>query len=113
VLGVLSLTTFGIAGPASASTATSAGACGWTPANDSRVAGTFSEPGVNIRNDRWTTCPILGEGYPGQSVDIRCYATGTTVDGESHWDYVTDETTGVTGWVSELYLTGFGAVVPC
>lgn len=87
--------------------------CGWTPANNSNLQGTFTESGVNIRNDRWTTCPILGEGYPGQTLIARCWAVGTWINGDGTWIYVTDETTGVTGWVFELYITWDGPVDEC
>lgn len=99
----------GIAAPASAATdaATTNAAivapqfsCGWTPANDSGAPGTFTADGVNIHDGNDTGCTVEGEGYTGQTLDIRCFWNGNGYE----WFYVTDETTGVTGWAVRNYI---------
>jgi hypothetical protein len=88
-----------------------AGWCGWTPANNSNVAGTFNNTGVNIRSGQYTTCAIVGEGYNGHDVSIRCYAYGTSVNGNTLWLYITDRTTGVTGWSAGAYMWATGGLI--
>lgn len=85
-------------------------ACGWKPANNSAVAGSFNEPGVNIRTGQDTSCTILGEGYPGQSVTVHCAQFG----GEGFiWDYLTDNTTGKTGWAADQFVNWSGFLLGC
>jgi len=72
-------------------------ACGWTPANNSNVSAGFNEDGVNIRTGGSTSCAIRGEGFTGQSVIVRC---DVPEGPDNHfWFYLTDQTTGITGWV--------------
>lgn len=85
--------------------------CGWTPANDSKVSGTYNESGVYIRSGADTSCAALGEGFPGQSVTVHCvwYNSG---DGLI-WDFLTDNTTGVRGWSADEYVNWTGGVLGC
>ncbi|MEE4547005.1 hypothetical protein V2S66_34200 [Streptomyces sp. V4-01] len=111
-LGVAILSGVIVAPPALASPAHSATPqaawCGWTPANNSNVPGTFSNAGVNIRNGQYTNCTVLGAGYNGHDLTFRCFADGTSVGGNGVWIYLTDRTTGVTGWASAAYIWGYG-----
>jgi hypothetical protein len=69
--------------------------CSWKPANNSNAPGVFQQQGVNIRSGPSTSCNVIyGEGYTGQSVTIHC---GTSTS-QNVWLYLTDNTTGVTGW---------------
>jgi hypothetical protein len=91
---------------AGTTTATPAGvavaaSCGWTPASNSGAVGTFTADGVNIHTGNDVGCPASGAGYSGQTVDIRCWWNGNGYD----WYYITDESTGVTGWAVRTYLT--------
>jgi hypothetical protein len=72
----------------------------WSPANDSKTATHFLDSGVNIRNNAGTGCAIIGEGYPGQSVTAHCWHS---VNGVS-WAFLTDNSTGVTGWSEQQYI---------
>jgi hypothetical protein len=71
--------------------------CGWHPANNDNQPGQFTADGVNIRNGDDTSCAALGLGYTSHSVTIHCQTRS--------WVYITDNTTGVTGWSSIQFLT--------
>jgi hypothetical protein len=63
-------------------------------ANDNGPA-EFRGTGVNIRTGPFTTCTSVGLGQPAHSVIERCTKTNSNgVD----WTYLTDRTTGKTGW---------------
>jgi hypothetical protein len=84
--------------------------CGWKPANNSNLSGSFNESGINIRNGQDTSCAILGEGYPGQSVTVHC----TQFGGEGLiWDYLTDNTTDKTGWAADEFVNWTGTLLGC
>jgi hypothetical protein len=114
ISGVILAGTAFAASPASASAAPAASVnCSWSPANNSKAPGMFQQQGVNIRSGPSTSCDVIrGEGYEGQSVTIHC-GTGTAQN--QVWLYLTDNTTGVTGW-SEAPLAQIGngySVVAC
>ncbi|WP_442912797.1 SH3 domain-containing protein [Kutzneria sp. CA-103260] len=48
---------------------------------------------MNIRSGPGTDCTSKGLGYIGHNVTVYCGDV-------SNWDYLTDNTTGVTGWAS-------------
>lgn len=76
--------------------------CGWQPgANMPRAAG-FKVNGVRIRTGPSTGCTVKGLGYVGQSVTYRCSTIG---DDGYIWYYLTNNSTGVRGWVREDNLT--------
>ncbi|MGQ4512501.1 SH3 domain-containing protein [Streptomyces sp. DW26H14] len=94
---IAALALAGLAAPASAAPAPAA-TCGSKPTTNQKTAASFNTSGVNIRSGPSTSCTVLGSGYPGQSVTLRCNKDGSV------WWYVTDKTTGITGWVDEDYL---------
>jgi hypothetical protein len=98
-------------GSAPAQAAPQFSGCGWRPANNSHKSASYNQSGVNIRSGADTSCTILGSGYPGQSVTVRCawYNSG---DGR-WWDYLTDNSTGVTGWSADQYVNWSGSVLVC
>jgi SH3-like domain-containing protein len=81
-----------------------AASCGWQPANNSNSPSSFTGNGVNIRTGPSTSCTSKGLGYTSHGLRVRC------VDLADDWDYVTDTTTGVTGWVADQYVGGYAAV---
>lgn len=85
--------------------------CGWTPANNSNIPASFNASGVNIRTGADTSCTVIGEGYPGQSVTVRCawYNSGDN----RWWDYLDDKTTGKRGWSAEEYVNWSGSALVC
>ncbi|MCA1223748.1 SH3 domain-containing protein [Streptomyces sp. 8L] len=87
-----------LAAPASAAPSAPAATCGSKPTTNQKTAASFNTSGVNIRSGPSTSCTVLGSGYPGQSVTLRCSASS------GDWAYVTDKTTGITGWVDGDYL---------
>ncbi|MFF5173245.1 hypothetical protein ACFY3U_11465 [Micromonospora sp. NPDC000089] len=87
--------------------------CGWTPANNGGAAGRFLYDGVNIRSGQFISCTALGAGYTSHSVTYRCWAVGDTVGNWTTWTYLRDNTTGVTGWVTDAYLQDGGSKLHC
>lgn len=76
--------------------------CGWQPANDARLNAWFQDDGVNIRSGDSTSCASLGLGYQHHSVTVHCYSRP---GGGDLWVYLTDNSTGVSGWSSQQYVT--------
>ena len=76
-------------------------------------AGAFTYQAVNIRSGPTTGCVAVGLGYSSHNVTYRCYSEGTPVNGWSTWTYLTDNTTGVTGWSSDAFLAGGGSWYHC
>ncbi|MDP9792610.1 hypothetical protein J2S43_001122 [Catenuloplanes nepalensis] len=77
--------------------------CGWQPSASDPYSVGFSGAGIRLRSGPSTTCTVLGLGYAGESVTFRCGAVGD--DGWA-WDYVRNNTTGVSGFVRSDGLTG-------
>jgi hypothetical protein len=90
-----------------------AAACNVTPGTNVPQAGAFLYEGVNIRSGAGTNCVSRGLGYSGHSVTYRCWAWGDNVGGHSTWTYLRDNTTGVSGWVSDQFLSGYGSNYQC
>jgi len=103
------LGTLAFATPASAAPAFNG--CGWSPANNTRAAGTYRKDAVNIRTGADTSCQIITSGYVGDSLVVRC---GWFNSGDGHWwDYVTDNDRGVTGWSRDDLVIWVGAAKGC
>jgi hypothetical protein len=66
--------------------------------------GHYTGDGVRIRSCAHLNCRIDGLGYPGQSVTIHCYVYGDRVGSSTIWYRHRDNSTGVTGYSSEVYL---------
>lgn len=81
--------------------------CGWQPANDSNAPTSFTGDGVNLRTGPGADCTSLGLGYTSHGVVIRC------VDLADGYDYVTDNSTGVTGWAADQYIGDYYNVLQC
>ncbi|MCZ4098526.1 SH3 domain-containing protein [Streptomyces sp. SID13666] len=72
-------------------------ACPESPSTNYNSPGGFTGNGVNIRTGPGTGCTAKGYGYTNHSVTVRCLAYG--------WVYLTDNTTGVTGWALDDFVT--------
>ncbi|AHH97380.1 hypothetical protein GCM10010174_73270 [Kutzneria viridogrisea] len=80
--------------------------CGWQPANnDNNTSGRFADDGVNIRSGDSTSCAVLGLGYKSHTITLRCFWNGFV--------YLTDNTTGVTGWSAVDYVNWPGGLNDC
>lgn len=75
--------------------------------------GHYTYEGVNIRSGPTTGCVVVGAGYSSHTLLYRCYTEGTPVGWATTWTYLTDLTTGVTGWSSDYYLSGAGSWYHC
>jgi uncharacterized protein YraI len=93
-----------------------AAACGDGALSNSAY-GTFTGSNVNIRSGPSTTCLVVATGQAGETVRYDCWTEGTTVvrNGQSYatWSHVMDESIWTSGWVSDAYLSGGGAVYQC
>lgn len=80
---------FGVAAPASAA-----------------VAGKYlSSNGVNIRTSGLTTAASVGFGFPSHSATVYCVAPlGSTVNKNRLWWRHTNNTTGKSGYSSDVYM---------
>lgn len=74
----------------------------------------FSGNGVNIRSAP-VNGKVVGLGYKGQKFAVvEAFCSGN-VGGDKWWDHGTDQSTGVTGWVADYYLSHFAQNIngPC
>jgi uncharacterized protein YraI len=94
---------FGLA--VNAPTSAEAATCPQTPTNPLNSVASFTGDGVNIRTGPSTSCTSKGLGYRIHSVTYHCEASG--------WVYLTDNTTGVTGWSSGQFVTSTDAARVC
>ncbi|BAJ30426.1 MULTISPECIES: hypothetical protein [Kitasatospora] len=93
--------------------ATAALSLGVGAANATDLPGDYTTA-VKLRADSNTSATAYGVGYPGQGNVSHCYKGGTTVGGNSFWDWNTDKATGVTGYSAEFYLTqGYAQPTHC
>lgn len=103
VVSLLAATAFtGLsAGAASAAAASQPSWCGWTPANNSHDPA-WVTGGVNIRTGQGTSCNIKNGAHPtanpGDVLLVHCISS-------NNWYYLTDESTGVTGWSAAYLVT--------
>ncbi|WP_059005610.1 SH3 domain-containing protein [Streptomyces specialis] len=61
------------------------------------IWGQFREDGVRIRTGPGLQYGVAGLGYRNHSVTVHCFVAP---EPNHSWYYLTDNTTGVTGWVS-------------
>ena len=66
----------------------------------------FSANGVNIRSAP-VNGTVVGLGYKGQKFSVDEAFCSGNVGGDKWWDYGTDQSTKVTGWVADYYLSHF------
>jgi hypothetical protein len=87
--------------------------CPWHPANNDNVSGHFLGTGINIRIGPSSApgCTSIGQGQPGHTMHERCW-THNNSDGFD-WVYLTDNTTGKTGWSRQDLVTFIGSLVAC
>ena len=65
------------------------------------------EANANIRSGPGTGYSILNMAANQQNVTVWCYASGTVVNGNPYWDYLTDPANGTTGYIADaLVYTG-------
>jgi uncharacterized protein YraI len=88
-----------------APTPAAAAVCPQTPTNNTNTAASFTGDGVNIRTGPSTSCTSKGLGYRVHSVTYHCEGSG--------WVYLTDNTTGVTGWSSGAFVHHTDAAIVC
>src|SRR3954453_15451900 len=105
--------TAAIIAPAAFATPAFAATCNISGATNAPQAGAFQYEGVNIRTGPGTNCVPGGSGYSSHSVTYRCWQSGDNVNGYATWTYLTDNSTGKTGWVNDQFLSGFGSGVHC
>jgi hypothetical protein len=72
------------------------------------AGGYFVAQGVHIHASPSLSSVVLGDGYESDSVTLHC-----STDTNPYWGYLTDNTTGVTGYViAGYYLIDDGQHVP-
>jgi hypothetical protein len=105
-VGLAAVTALSVAMPASA--AVTASTAGVTPLYgcSSYPCPTFSGSGVYIRKSPPSGTP-LGEGQKGQKFAVAESECSSNVGGDSWWDLGTDQSTGVTGWSADYYVSHF------
>ena len=81
--------------------------CGSNPTYNTNTGASFTANGVNIRTGPSTSCASKGVGYETNSVTVHCD------DPDTGWFYLTDNSTGVTGWSSPSYVTFPGTTGSC
>jgi len=79
------------------------------------VAGDYTAGAVNIRTCPWTSCASKGMGYPGQGVTIECWKHGQAIGPNNNtiWFRHWNNTTGVYGYSSQVYINFFAPVDLC
>ncbi|MFF4802354.1 hypothetical protein ACFY1U_28780 [Streptomyces sp. NPDC001351] len=82
-----------------ATTATAAAGPITAAQRPSDVADSFNDDGVRIHSGPGTGYSVNGLGYRGHSVTKHCF-----VGYDDQWTYITDNTTGVSGYVTPIYL---------
>jgi hypothetical protein len=114
-LMVAAAITFGVSAalPVMTGEPAAAAACNISPGTFHAETGHFLFQGVNIRSGPGTNCVSRGLGYTSHSVTYRCWEFGDTVNGHSTWTYLTNNSTGVTGWVSDQFLENYGSTWRC
>lgn len=65
----------------------------------------YDAVGVNIRTAPSTGCTSVGVGYSGHWLTLHCIQVGYD---NFLWDYLTDNTTGKTGWSRDSYVSWTG-----
>ncbi len=99
--------------PAVTATPALAATCNITPGTDVPETGQFVYEGVNMRSGPGTNCASRGLGYGSHSVTYHCWMSGDWVNGWPTWTYLTDNTTGISGWSSDQFLRNYGSTHHC
>ncbi|MER5206654.1 hypothetical protein [Streptomyces sp. NPDC002825] len=104
--------TGGLVLPATAAVAAPEGAAACTSpawANRDGRAGSTNTDYVNIRSGPTTECVALGQAQTSHSLVLHCWVAGQ----DGTWSHVRDETTGISGWIKDSLLNGYGSPLPC
>lgn len=91
-------------------TAAAAVDCIQNPAANSRNTAHFTGTNINIRTGPFTVCTAIGEGQPSHNVTAHCLKFNSN---GVPWIYLTDHTTGKTGWSEEQFVTWSGGLIGC
>jgi len=116
-VAALGLSAAMVAPQASAATARPAVAphvtCPWRPANNDNVRAHFLGNSIFIHAgpSSASSCTRLGQGQASHTMHERCW-THNNSDGFD-WVYLTDNTTGITGWSRQDLVTFIGSLVEC
>ena len=84
--------------------------CIQNPAANSHNAAQFTGTNINIRTGPFTVCTAIGEGQPSHNVTAHCLKFNSN---GVPWVYLTDHTTGKTGWSDEQFVTWSGGLIGC
>ncbi|MFE5596155.1 hypothetical protein [Streptomyces sp. NPDC056549] len=80
---------------------------GWS--NRDGRAGSTNTNYVNIRTGPTTECVSLGQAQASHSLTLHCWVAGQ----DGTWSHVRDNSTGVSGWIKDSLLNGYGSNAPC
>lgn len=82
-------------------------------------SGGFAAEGVYIRTGTGDNCTRVGLGYSSHAVTYYCWSRGDdyvyngAVYSPMTWTYLRDDSTGVVGWVPDLFLRDNGSHYSC
>ncbi|MEU3658111.1 SH3 domain-containing protein [Streptomyces sp. NPDC032161] len=102
-LGAATVLSFALVGAGTAQAETSSAALNTAPvapAGVNSLPGSFYTDGVNIRNAPNLDATVVGLGYRSHRVTVHC---GTSGPLETYWWRITDNTTGVRGYIHQNY----------
>jgi hypothetical protein len=105
-VGLAAVTALGAAMPAGAAAAAPRGGVAPLYNCSSSPCPEFSGSGVYIRKSPPSGTP-LGEGQRGQKFAVAESECSANVGGDSWWDLGTDQSTGITGWSADYYVSHF------
>jgi hypothetical protein len=74
-----------------------------------RQVGRLIEDGIAIRSGLRSGCDAVGYGYRNHDLTYHCFTSGEN----GTWTHLSDDTTGVQGWVRDSLLTGGGSSHHC
>lgn len=110
LLAALAIPAAVVAAAPSAVAAPAAVDCSQSPTPNSHTAGEFLGTDVNIRTGPFRTCLSIGTGQPSNNLTVHCRRLNSN---GVFWDFLTDHTTGKTGWSIDS-LVAFGPTpTPC
>ncbi|GAA4927415.1 hypothetical protein [Actinoplanes utahensis] len=70
-----------------------------------RALGDYTGASARIRHSQYLSDPVInGLGQPGHRTEHYCRAYGSSVSGNTYWQYHTNRRTRVTGYTSETLL---------
>ncbi|MFD7961579.1 SH3 domain-containing protein [Streptomyces zaomyceticus] len=102
--GLVLPTTSAVAAPEGAAACTQPG---WSN-KDGRGGGTNTNA-VNIRSGPTTECGSGGQAQANHSLTLHCWVSGEN----GTWSHVRDNTTGISGWIKDSLLNGWGSNAQC